>query len=250
MVWDIRIRELFVRSVSLVQIVLIMLAAMAIAFWMGTKSTSLPFLGNSVFSEVPDKKEAIRLLEKSNGRLKNEVALAKRTAEVESIAVEKMKIMLWEKDAELLKLTQELQFYHTLYSPGADNTAVQVKAFQLRAKAATGQFVYSLILTGMPKKEEKVSGVIGLSMTGEQQGVPKVLVLEAIHGTGEDEALRFSFRYFQEITGSISLPEGFSPGSVQVELLRDGRKKEPLVASYRWDEIYKPNEFHPAWSEE
>ncbi len=250
MVWNIRIREPFVRSVSRVQVVLILLIAMAIAFWLGTKSTNLPFLEDLVVSEVSDKNKTIRQLEKSNGRLKNEVALAKRSAEAESVAIREMKTMMREKDAELLQLTQELHFYRTLYSPDADHTTVQLNAFRLHAGPAAGQFDYRLVLTGVPRKNEKVSGVIGLSVAGEQQGVAKELVFEAARGADQDEALRFSFRYFQEISGSLSLPEDFEPSGVQVALLRDGLKNKPVVASYPWDEVYGQNEVHPVRPEE
>ncbi|MXY15278.1 MAG: hypothetical protein F4Y53_06335, partial [Proteobacteria bacterium] len=121
---NIRIREPFARPVSRIQIVLIFLVVMAIAFGLGTMSMNLPFLEDLVASEVSDKNKVIRSLEKSNDRLKNEVALAKRNAEAESVALKELKSMMREKDAELLQLTQELQFYRTLYSPDADNKPV------------------------------------------------------------------------------------------------------------------------------
>ncbi|MYB89182.1 MAG: hypothetical protein F4X93_04395 [Proteobacteria bacterium] len=247
---NIRIREPFARPVSRIQIVLIFLVVMAIAFGLGTMSMNLPFLEDLVASEVSDKNKVIRSLEKSNDRLKNEVALAKRNAEAESVALKELKSMMREKDAELLQLTQELQFYRTLYSPDADNKPVQVRALQLHAGDTAGQFAYRLVLTGVPRKREKISGVIGLSVTGEQQGVAKELVLAVVRGARKDEAPRFSFRYFQEISGSLSLPEDFAPSEVQVELLRDGRKSKPIVASYSWGEVYERDELHTVRSEE
>lgn len=247
---NIRIREPFARPVSRIQVVLILLAAMAIAFGLGTMSMNLPFLEDLVVSEVSDKNKVIRSLEKSNDRLKNEVALAKRSAEAESVALKEMKSTMREKDAELLQLAQELHFYRTLYSPETVNTAVQVRALQLQAGDTAGQFAYRMVLTGMPKKKEKISGVIGLSVAGEQQGVAKELVLESTRGARKEDAPRFSFRYFQEISGSLTLPGDFAPSEVRVELLRDGRKRKPIVASYSWDEVYEQDEPHPVRSEE
>ena len=250
MVWQIHIRKPFARSVSLVQAILILLFVVGISFWLGTKSLGLPFLGDPALSGITDKNEKIRLLEKSNMRLKNEVELAKRSTEVESVAAGEMKSMLQEKEVELLKLAQELQFYRTLYSPDADNSAVQVRGFLLREDVATGQYDYRVTLTGMPKRKENVSGRVRLSVAGERQGVPTVLRPEAIHETEKDAGLKFSFRYFQEIAGSLSLPEDFLPASVQVEVLRNGSKQEPLIVSYLWDEAYVQNGVRQARSEE
>lgn len=250
MAQKIRIQAPFVRPVSRVQVILILVVAMAIAFGLGTMSPSLPFLENLMVSEVADKNRVIRSLEKSNGRLKNEVVAAKRRAEADSVALREMKTLMREKDAESLTLTRELHFYRTLYSPDVDNAALRVRALQLQADDTVGQFAYRLILTGVPRKREKISGVIGLSVAGEQQGEMKELILEAVRGAGKEDAPRFSFRYFQEISGSLSLPEGFAPSEVQVELLRDGIKSKPIVARYSWDEVYERDELHTVRSEE
>ncbi len=247
---SIRIKQRVTRFVSWSQIALIFLASISVAFWLGTKSTGIPFLNKTTFASVTDKDEKIRLLERLNNRLENEIAVTERSTKVKIVAAEKMKIMLREKNSELLKLTQELKFYRTLYVPGSDNTAIQVKVFKLRKDRGADQFIYNLVLTGVPKKQEKVSGVIGLAVEGEQQGTPKELVFKDISEANDDTSLRFSFKYFQKISGSFLLPESFKPRSVHIKVLRDGSKKEPVTVSYDWDEAYKETEFHSGSSEE
>ena len=227
------------RLMSLGPIALIVLIAMSVAYWLGTKSIGLPFLGTDKLSEITDKSEKIRLLEKLNNKLEHEVALVQRSSKVELAAVEEMKKALREKDLDLLKLNQELHFYRTLYSPNSDNSSIQVKVFNLHKDPVTKRFVYDLVLTNVPKKKEKTSGVIGLSVDGEQQGILKRLVFEDISDI-TDTSLMFSFKYFQKISGSFSLPDDFEPNSVRVEVLRDkSKKKEPIAISYNWGEVYK-----------
>lgn len=238
MAGNIRIKQPASRLMSFGPIALILLIAMSIAFWLGTKNAGIPFVSKEKLANVTDKNEKIKLLEKSNNQLEHEVALVKRSAKVELAAVEKMKEAMREKDLELLKLNQELHFYRTLYSPNVDNSAIQVKVFNLHKDLITDRFVYDLVLTSVPKKKEKASGVIGLSVDGEQQGILKRLVFEDISDI-TDTSLKFSFKYFQKISGSFSLPDDFEPSSVRVEVLRDKSKKEPIVISYNWDEVYK-----------
>lgn len=238
MTGNIRIKQPASRLMSFGPIALILLIAMSIAFWAGTKSAGIPFVSKEKFANVTDKNEKIKLLEKSNNQLEHEVAFVKRSAKVELAAVEKMKEAMREKDLELLKLNQELHFYRTLYSPNVDNSAIQVKVFNLHKDLITDRFVYDLVLTSVPKKKEKASGVIGLSVDGEQQGILKRLVFEDISDIS-DTSLKFSFKYFQKISGSFSLPDDFEPSSVRVEVLRDKSNKEPIVISYNWDEVYK-----------
>jgi len=221
-------------------IALIVMAAMFISFWLGSKSIGFSVIGSEKLANVTDKDQKIRLLEQLNRQLEHDVALVKRSANIELAAVEEMKNTLHEKDLELLKLNQELHFYRTLYSPNADNSAIQVKVFNLHKDQVTNRYVYDLVLTGVPKKKikENASGVIGLSVDGEQQGILKRLVFEDISEVTET-SLKFSFKYFQNISGSFSLPDDFEPSSVRVEVLHDKKKSKPIVTSYKWNEVFK-----------
>ena len=161
-----------------------------------------------------------------------------RSTKVELAAVEEMKKTLQEKDLELLELNQELHFYNTLYTANADNTLVHIKAFNLHKDLVTDRYVYELVLTGVPKKsEKKVSGVIGLSVDGEEQEILKRLVFEDASEIS-DTSLTFSFKYFQKISGSFTLPDTFEPSLVHLEVRRDQNSKQPISVSYNWDEIF------------
>ena len=233
-----RVRQLVSRFMSPRRIVLTALIIMVVSFWLGTISVGIPFIGSEKYTEISSKNKKIKLLEKLNSQLEREVVLVKRSAKVELEAVETMKQALREKDLELLKLNQEVHFYHTLYSPSSENSAIQVKIFDLHKNQVTKRFVYNLVLTRVPKKQEKVTGVIGLSVDGVQQGTLKQLVFEDTSKI-TDTSLLFSFKYFQKFSGSFSLPDNFKPSSVHVEVLRDSGKKESITASYNWNEVYK-----------
>ena len=159
------------RLMSFGPIALIVMVAMFVSFWLGSKTMGFSFIGTEKLANVTDKDQKIKLLEQLNRQLEHDVALVKRSAKVELAAVEEMKKTLHKKDLDLLILNQELHFYRTLYSPNADNSAVQVKVFNLHKDNVTNRYVYDLVLTGVPKKKENASGIIGLSVDGEQQGI-------------------------------------------------------------------------------
>lgn len=226
------------RWVSFGPIAFLVFGAMCVSYWFGTQSFKFTFSKSQGFQNIVDKDEKIKFLEKANKELAHEVALVGRSAKVELAAVEEMKKALHEKDQALLKLNQELHFYRTLYSPNADNSVIQVKVFNLNKDLVTNRFIYDLVLTNVPKKKEKASGIVGLSVDGEQDGILKRLVFEDVSGEG-DSSIKFSFKYFQKISGSFSLPDDFEPSSVHVKVLRDKSKSEPIAITYNWDEVYK-----------
>lgn len=209
-----------------------------LAFWVGANGLRVPFISSSNIPEFADSDEKIKFLEKKVRELEKELAYIKRSTKVELAAVEEVNKAIKEKDLELLELKQELHFYNTLYTANTDNTLIHIKAFDLQKDLVTGRYVYELVLTGVAKKREgKVSGVIGLSVDGEEQDILKRLVFEDASEV-TDTSLKFSFKYFQKISGSFSLPEEFKPSSVHVEVRRDKSNKEPIAVTYNWDEVF------------
>ena len=214
------------------------LLALYFAYWVGANGLRIPFISSKDTIEFESNEEKIRYLEKNIRELENELAFVKRSTKVELAAVEEMKKTLQEKDLELLELNQELHFYNTLYTANTDNTLIHIKAFDLHKDLVTGKYIYELVLTGVAKKsEEKMTGVIGLSVDGEQQEILKRLVFEDASEI-TDTSLKFSFKYFQKISGSFSLPDDFEPTGVHVEVRRDKSRNEPIAVSYNWDEIF------------
>lgn len=208
------------------------------AYWVGVNGISMPFGSSQSVTEFASKDEKIKYLEKTIRELEHDLAYVQRSTKVELAAVEEMKKTLREKDLELLELNQELHFYNTLYTSNADNTLVHVKAFNLHKDLINNKYVYELVLTGVPKKnEEKVSGVIGISVDGEEAETLKRLVFEDASEVSET-SLTFSFKYFQKISGSFTLPDNFQPSIVHLEVLRDQNRNEPIEVSYNWDEVY------------
>ena len=224
--------------ISFVATAVFFLLSLFFAYWIGVNGFRIPFISSSNTPDFANSDEKINYLEKNVRELESELAYVKRSTKVELAAVEEMKKTLQEKDLELLELNQELHFYNTLYTTDTDNTLVHIKAFNLHKDLVTGKYLYELVLTGVAKKaEEKVTGIIGLSVDGEQQEILKRLVFEDASEVS-DSSLKFSFKYFQKITGSFSLPDDFKPSGLHIEVRRDESNKQPIAVSYNWDEIF------------
>ena len=234
----IRIKWPVIRLVSSGQAVFILLIAVSVSFWLGMNSTWLPFLGRSGISDAPDSRDRIRLLEKLNSELKSEAVSAQRSAELQLTAVNKMKASMREKEAEVQDLARELHFYRTLFAPG-DSRVVRVNLFNLQKGGAADEFAYILVLTGMPKKQQKTSGMVNMVVGGTRDGVATRLEFGQTSKAGEQTPVKFSLKYFQEISGKISLPGNFEPDSVHITLTLDDSSENPVSVSYDWNEIYR-----------
>lgn len=218
-------------------IMLVVLTTAATTFWLSTKIAETSFSNALQAADFKDKE--IELLKKTIRKLEDEIASLQHSKKFRLAAVAEMKEILRAKDLELLELNQKLHIYRTRYSLDADSAVIRVKMFALHKKDfTTNQFVYELVIASVPARQKKISGVVGLSIDGEQRGVLKRLVFEDIRKI-TDVSLTFSFKYFQKLSGNFSLPEDFEPSKVHIELLENNNGQSPVFFSYDWGKVYK-----------
>ena len=52
-----------------------------------------------------------------------------------------------------------------------------------------------------------------------------------------DLGVKFRFRYFQDVEGSLKLPEEFEPLEIQVVAQAEGRKSSQAERTFNWDDL-------------
>ena len=77
--------------------------------------------------------------------------------------------------------------------------------------------------------------VIGLQDDAEngQQKTEQVLSLTDLADV-DTYPLKFRFRYFQDLSGLIALPEGFQPERVVVTVVQQGNRANDLQQTFEW----------------
>lgn len=149
---------------------------------------------------------------------------------------------------QVAALTEEVTFYKSLMSPSSVAKGLQIADFELSAMDAPGRYTFHLLLTQVETRRDWVQGEATLTvegrMTAGQSGqtagsdsqttiTERVLPLTEI---GEDDSypLKFRFRYFQDLTGVISLPAGFEPERIVVRAGKRGASTEALTRTFDW----------------
>jgi hypothetical protein len=85
-----------------------------------------------------------------------------------------------------------------------------------------------LTLTQVKRNERFVSGVVEMEVEGVEDGLTKLLPFATL-AAGDSKALRFRFRYFQRLAGTIQLPDRFQPRRVTIRLSPRGKGQPPGV---------------------
>ncbi len=149
---------------------------------------------------------------------------------------------------EVATLTEEVTFYKSLMAPSSLAKGLQIADFELTALEEPGRYRFHLLLTQVESRRDWVQGEAEVVVEGRMKGGepaqtggsetatvngPMVLPLTEI-GEGDSYPLKFRFRYFQDLTGIISLPRGFEPERIVVKAGRRGASTQPLSRTFDW----------------
>jgi hypothetical protein len=160
-------------------------------------------------------------------RLRQRNAVARRSDEVSRAANQALQETLAERDEEIAALRADVGFYERLVGGSAQRQGLAVHSLSL-TPAGDGAWRYTLTLTQNLKKASVSKGDITLRVDGVKEGKLSTLAWADLVQSSEAAPQPFSFRYFQQLEGSVMLPPGFTPHRVRVQLKSDGRQSEQV----------------------
>lgn len=147
---------------------------------------------------------------------------------------------------EKAELKSELVFYENLLSHKGDIKTLRVFDIQVREKA--GLMNLNLVLAQRLQRADVIKGKVALELKGVQDDQGKSLNLMAQFELDDE----FEFKYFQVKKYAFTLPKGFIPTMLLVELNPDSKKQKAVSEQFQWSEIinHTPNDLVEAVSTE
>jgi uncharacterized coiled-coil protein SlyX len=133
---------------------------------------------------------------------------------------------------ESAEQNEEIRFYRSLMDPASLEKGLQIAEFQLE-DTADDQVAFRLLLTHASKRRDWVRGEVRVEVLGRRENDHLVLPLTDLAKV-ETYPLPFKFRYFQDLSGNLAMPENFEPESVVVTVVPTGKKAETLQMEYHW----------------
>lgn len=111
---------------------------------------------------------------------------------------------------DLADLQETVAFYQSVVAPEKVNEGLVVDGLALEAGKVAGQFRLQFVLMQNFARRAVVKGNMQLCIEGQQGGTSKTLCPGTSHILPEGP-LKYRFKFFQAVTVSITLPEGFTP---------------------------------------
>jgi hypothetical protein len=169
-----------------------------------------------------------------NRELREKVAILQRSSQIDRQAALGVKADLATLEEELQAAREEVEFYRGIVSPGDVKPGLRIHRFQLVAGVMAGEYRYDLVLTQLKHNDHHVSGVAEWKILGSSNGEPGELGLADVTRPPVKQ-LKFKFRYFQDLAGSLHLPDGFEAKKVVLSIKPEGKGNPPPVEQeYDW----------------
>ncbi|MEN8206601.1 MAG: DUF6776 family protein [Pseudomonadota bacterium] len=173
-------------------------------------------------------------LSKDNKVLREQVAILERSSQIDQQAAQDVKADLGQLEMELQAAREEVEFYRGIVAPGDVQSGLRIHRFNLEGGAAPGKYHYELVLTQLKHNDKYVTGIVDWKIAGLLLGEPGEVALAGVTSPSVKQ-LKFRFRYFQELAGTITLPEGFEAEKVTLSIKPGGKgKSEPVKEVFDW----------------
>lgn len=137
--------------------------------------------------------------------------------------------------AQLARSELDLQFYRGIATPqGQPGNAIRIQQFEVRTLDATaGRYVLRFTLNRVTRGEEQNSGTIAVALDGMQGNAPASIDLKAATD-GKLASVPFGFRYYANMEQPVTLPAGFSPSRVTLEIRPAHKGVSPYRQTFLW----------------
>jgi hypothetical protein len=186
--------------------------------------------------EVVKERDEIRSQLVDSGKLiemmRQDIADLKVGGEIDEKATEEVRQTIESLQDSIAELDEEIRFYKGVMLPNVASKGLRIERLDMSANPS-GRIKYSLLLTQVVDKHDYVEGGVQITLRG-QDGDQETSFLISDLDEDIEGAIRFRFRYFQNINGELILPDGFQPRDVMIVAQSSGSSSQRLEKRFDW----------------
>ncbi|WP_231731612.1 DUF6776 family protein [Colwellia sp. TT2012] len=156
---------------------------------------------------------------------------------VEQLANEQVQNSLKIASKQQFEVKKQLAFYEKIMAPEKQAAGLLVEEVKITASKIPNQYHFQVTLVQQQLKRRYSKGYIDLVFEGYEGDKPIKLKLAQVSQLNKQD-VKFSFQYFQIISGKFTLPVNFIPENVLVSA---------ILSKSRWQKYAKKDKYLP-WS--
>ena len=148
-------------------------------------------------------------------------ATAQASDRISRAALTEVQSSLAEREEEIAGLRADVAFYERLVGSTSQRKGLNAHSVEFSQEAA-GSWHYTVVLTQNLNRGAISQGQMRFSVEGVKDGKLTTVGWDELHQRQGVAGQAYSFRYFQQLDGSVMLPADFTPQRVRVSLSGSG----------------------------
>ncbi|GGC70632.1 DUF6776 family protein [Marinobacter halophilus] len=140
-------------------------------------------------------------------------------------------------ETRIAELEADLTFYRNIMAPSETSKGLQVDSFMLVAARGDSTYRFKMVLTQVGNNNSFITGQVAINVIGTLGGEREVIALRDLSEDIEDLGVRFRFRYFQDVEGTLVLPGDFEPLEIQVVAQAQGSNASKAERTFDWTKL-------------
>lgn len=208
----------------------------AACFWLGELQSR--YLHQQTLAKLDALTIEYSILKESDTQLRQHVANLESGRTIDDLAKQEIQETIRSHKAEISQLETDVSFYQQIMAPSNNAKGLQVQKVELKAATVKNHFAYKFVLAQVADNKAYVKGVVAVNLIGMEGDKKKIIPLRDI-SEQEELGLKFKFKYFQDFSGELILPEGLVPESIQVVAQSKGKKASRIEQSFDWKALIK-----------
>jgi len=140
---------------------------------------------------------------------------------VEHAAQEQLAKQVNGLESDSAKLREDLSFFESLLPAASNARGVLIRSFRVQAEGEPNQMRYRLLVQQSGKPDRDFNGEVELQVSFTRDGRP--FTMQVPDPATPRDAIELSFRHYQRIEGTFTLPQGAVARSVLVRIVAGGQ---------------------------
>jgi hypothetical protein len=229
------VRSLFIKMLLLIAVLSAIAGAYLYGSYMGVRHEQ------RLLNEVSALRSQLQLSADRESELRRKVAVLENASFVDKGATEDVRRSNRELTDRIAELEKDIALYQGIMSPSVNSSGLTIQEVALNPTAQDGRYRFKVMLTQVGNNSNYLQGFVGINILGIQNGEITAYPLKDISADINDIDIKFRYRYFQEFTGELILPDNFTPDQLQVVAQSVGDKSARVERAYNWLDLENGN---------
>ncbi|MGI9289567.1 MAG: DUF6776 family protein [Pseudomonadales bacterium] len=159
-----------------------------------------------------------------NEQLQRQLAQVQMDADIDRRATSEVREEIAGLNKKIADLSKEISFYKGLMAPTAEERGLRIRSLDVVASDDPRKYELKLVLQQLAVEHKILYGYATINIVGKQNGSEIVLSLGDVSKQIDGNKVRVRFKYYQNIEGTLLLPEGFEPQGIAVVIDAKAKK--------------------------